>query len=137
MLTHSESETIQFGHELAKGLSTGDVVAFHGDLGSGKTTLIKGIIAALSGSKEREIQSPTFTYMNLYEGPVQIFHFDLYRLQKEATFLEMGFLDFLENQGISLIEWPSRIPSLLPKEALHITLSSEGATKRRIDVQKS
>lgn len=133
--SYSATETIAFGRKLADSLVPGDIVAFHGDLGAGKTTLIKGIIHALVGSEEREIQSPTFTYMNPYDGKVPVFHFDLYRLKKEADFLKLGFLDFFEQEGICLIEWASRIPSILPKNTLHVTLTTEEATIRRIDVQ--
>ncbi len=134
MFLQDEAETLAFGRNFGRELIFGDIVAFHGDLGAGKTTMIKGIIHALTGIEEREVQSPTFTTLNLYDGPPTIYHFDLYRMSNSQEFIEKGFLDFF-GDGICLIEWPERIPSLLPEGAIHVTL--EGNVGRRIDVQKS
>lgn len=136
MELRSEGDTIAFGRSIAGQLKPQAVVALYGDLGTGKTTLAKGMISALTGFETREIQSPTFTYMNLYDGNPPLYHFDLYRLDGMERFLEMGFLDFLEGDGITLIEWPERITPLLPKETLkiHLKHTEEG---RRADVQNS
>ena len=141
MLASCEEEMLHFGEMFAKELSPGAIVALHGDLGSGKTTLIKGVIHALTGINKHTIQSPTFTYMHTYTGPFPIYHFDLYRLKNEEKFLEMGLLDFFDSEGVCLIEWPIRIESLLPKHPknnmVHIYLTHAGENKRRIDVQHS
>jgi tRNA threonylcarbamoyladenosine biosynthesis protein TsaE len=131
----SEAETIQFGRELALKLEEGAIVALHGDLGAGKTTLAKGMIAGISSTEVRNIQSPTFTYLNIYEN--SIYHFDLYRLKGADDFIQLGFLDFLGDRGICLIEWAERISSLLPEGIIHVQLSHLGEGMRKIDVYQS
>lgn len=137
MIASTEEEMIEFGGELAQQLKRGAVVALHGDLGAGKTTLAKGVIAALTSISTPEVQSPTFTYLNIYEGELPIYHFDLYRLKSHEDFIQLGFLDFLGENGICLIEWAERIAPLLPPLTLHVELSHVGEGKRKIDVYKS
>ncbi|NGX37405.1 MAG: tRNA threonylcarbamoyladenosine biosynthesis protein TsaE [Chlamydiae bacterium] len=137
MLLKTESETEKFGSELALKLKPRDVVALHGDLGAGKTTLVKGIVEMLASVSKREIQSPTFTYLSIYEAQTPIFHFDLYRLKDHNAFIQMGFLDYLNEEGICLIEWPDRIASLLPEHTLHIKLVHFEGSRRKIDVYKT
>lgn len=121
MFTHTEKDTLTFAKEFSFTLKPGDIVALHGDLGAGKTTFSKGVISSFSSVLETEVQSPTFTYLNIYEGNLVIYHFDLYRLKNEQEFIAMGFLDYLgEVDGICLIEWPNRITGLLPKGTQHI-----------------
>jgi len=134
MITHEPSATQRFGGQWAKTLKPSATIALHGDLGSGKTTFVKGIVAELMGIPFDAIQSPTFTLMNLYEGPLPIYHFDLYRLKSAEEFVAKGFVDFFESDGICLIEWPDRIASLLPKTTQHVTLSHVDEQTRRIDV---
>lgn len=132
-----EEETIQFGRELAQKLEEGAIIALHGDLGAGKTTLAKGVIAEICGAELRNVQSPTFTYLNIYESELPVYHFDLYRLKGADNFIQHGFLDFLGNRGICLIEWAERISSLLPEGIIHVQLSHLGEEMRKIDVYKS
>lgn len=132
MITQKSAETLQFGRDFARKVPAGAVLALYGDLGAGKTTLAKGFISALTSLPETEIQSPTFTYLNIYDE--RVFHFDLYRLKGENDFVEMGFTDFLSKEGICLIEWPERIEKLLPKETIFIELFHEKNGKRRIHV---
>ncbi len=136
-ILHSEEETTQFGESLALSLNGGTIVALHGDLGAGKTTLVKGVIAQLAGVTKRNVQSPTFTYLNIYDCHPPIYHFYLYHLKGENEFIQLGFLDFLEEKGICLIEWADRIGSLLPAGTIHVTLSQIGEGRRKIDVYKS
>ena len=137
MLLNSESETELFGNELALKLKPGDIVALHGDLGAGKTTLVKGIVETLAAVSKREVQSPTYTYLSIYEASFPLFHFDLYRLKDDKAFIQMGFLDYLNEEGICLIEWPDRIASLLPERTLHVKLSHFEGNRRKIDVYKT
>lgn len=115
-------DTEYLGSELSKDLKKNDLMAFFGEVGAGKTTLIKSIVSALGFSKN-EVTSPTFTYMNIYEGIIPIFHFDLYRINNENDFLEKGFDEYFDNEGICLIEWAEKIPLLLPKHTKKIYLS--------------
>ncbi len=134
-LTKTDAETEKVGKKLALQLKPKDVIALHGDLGAGKTTLVKGIVQALTSINKREISSPTFTYLHIYEAKeFSIFHFDLYRLKNAEGFLEMGGVDYLDGSGICLIEWPDRITSLLPQTTRHLFLSHHEEGKRRIDV---
>lgn len=132
-LSRSANDTETFGHRLAKSLKPGGIVAFYGDLGAGKTTLVKGVINELTSVESQKINSPTFTYLNIYGD---VYHFDLYRLKDHHEFIKMGFLDYLEGEGIVLIEWPTRILPLLPKDTTHVRLSYEGKDQRMIDVHK-
>jgi len=136
-IVEGEDETIQFGRELALNLEEGAIVALHGDLGAGKTTLAKGMIAGICGDELRNVQSPTFTYLNIYDSKPTVYHFDLYRLKGTDDFMQLGFLDFLGDRGICLIEWPERISGLLPVGSIHVQLSHLGEEMRKIDVYKS
>lgn len=133
-VSYSAEETHQIGASLGLKLPLGCVVTFSGDLGSGKTTLIRGLIESATNTSAREICSPTFTYLNIYTGDKTIYHFDLYRLKRENDFLNAGFADFLGGTGICCIEWPEIINGLLPQARIHVTLSycDEGARKIEI-----
>lgn len=134
VFSSSLEETQLLGQSLASTLLPNQVVALHGDLGAGKTFLAASIIASLTKVARREIASPTFTYMHMYPGTLPLFHFDLYRIPSAAVFLQMGFAEYFDQGGICLIEWPEKIASLLPPDALHVYLHHEGETRRRIDV---
>lgn len=126
-----EAQTARLASRLARAARRGDVIALHGDLGAGKTTFARAFIAALSGMPV-EVPSPTFTLVQIYEtAPLQIWHFDLYRLQRAEEAYELGFEEALEH-GVSVIEWPQRLGHLLPAESLHVELlSSSGPGARR------
>ena len=115
--------TARLGAALSRRLAAGDVVALHGELGAGKTELARAIIRAAAGDPELIVPSPTFTLAETYDtalGP--IWHFDLYRLDSPEQVWELGFEEALAD-GISLIEWPERIGSLLPERRLDVTLT--------------
>lgn len=118
----SVENTKEIGRSIAKKLEKGSIVAFLGNLGAGKTSLIKGLVNEINSTKEDEISSPTFTYLNIYPGQVDIFHFDLYRIKNEEQFLAMGFEEYFEKEGICLIEWSEKITSLLPSGTLVVHL---------------
>lgn len=110
----SPEYTKALAKEWAKKLGKSAVVLLEGELGSGKTTFIKGLAQDLGNIPETLIQSPTFTYMHIYEGGrLPLYHFDLYRLKGPDEFLQLGFDEYLEGNGISCIEWPERIATLL------------------------
>jgi tRNA threonylcarbamoyladenosine biosynthesis protein TsaE len=132
ILLSSQEEMMQFGKKVASSLSSNTVLAIQGDLGAGKTTFIKGIVAATLEISPSTINSPTFTYLNIYQGQPTFFHFDLYRLKNEEDFFRLGFVDFLDAGGICCIEWPERIQKILPKETVWIHLSYQDATKRML-----
>ncbi len=135
-LTHSAAETIDAGTEIAKKLGHRNVICLFGDLGAGKTTLIKGIQAyfAPNTAEKNPANSPTFVYLNIYEGQIPIYHFDLYRLRDADEFLGMGFDEYLFMEGVCCIEWSERITALIPSDCVRITLTHSGGDTRRIFV---
>lgn len=128
----SSEETKQLGQGIAPFLRPGVVLALSGPLGAGKTTFVQGIASAL-GIQE-PVSSPTFVYLNLYQGTYPLYHFDLYRLKKSSDFLALGFEEYLEADGIAVIEWPERIGSLLPPSSL-IFLFEQNEKERRVTIQ--
>lgn len=120
-----EAETERLGEDLAQALKAGDVLALHGDLGAGKTTLARSLIRALADDTGLDVPSPTFTLVQAYEGRVPVHHFDLYRLASADELRELGLDEALE-RGAALIEWPDRAGDLLPAETLHVTLTHQG-----------
>jgi len=123
IITKSPEETMQFGSELACKLKEQDIVALYGDLGSGKTQVVKGICGRLG--IEEIVNSPTFIIVNEYTSAsgVNIYHFDLYRMRTEEEVLAIGFDDYLNSRGIILIEWPEHDERLLPKSTIRIHLA--------------
>jgi tRNA threonylcarbamoyladenosine biosynthesis protein TsaE len=112
-----EQATKDFGKTLAAHLDGGDIVALSGDLGAGKTTLVKGIAAGLGVAKD--ITSPTFTLMNVYDGSPALVHIDTYRLEHEQELRDIGVEDYLgAPDAICVIEWPEKLPTLLANKKL-------------------
>jgi len=134
IITNSAKETMQIGINLSKKLKKGSIIAFFGDLGAGKTTLIKGIVNAFSDSEKIKINvnSPTFVYLNIYEAKKTIYHFDMYRIKNKEEFYELGFEEYLSSNGICLIEWAENIIDILPKNSLIIKMDNLSEFKREI-----
>lgn len=119
---------LRLGGALATLIVAGDVVALHGDLGAGKTTLIRGLVQALLGSDE-EVPSPTYTLVQIYDcEKVQVWHFDLYRLETSEGVLELGWEE--TPAGAMLVEWPERAGAFLPTDRLDIFLAFAGEGRR-------
>ena len=133
--TTSSEETHLLGKAVAKRLFPGAVVALCGDLGAGKTTLIRGIAEEIGGIDSRTICSPTFTFLNIYSGNLSIYHFDLYRLPSAAEFFNAGFDEYFQAGGICCIEWAEKIQEYLPLFTLFLHFSYSGVTQREIDIQ--
>ncbi len=122
IISNSAEETEQFGHKLAQQLKPGDVLAFFGDLGSGKTTLIKGICNGLE--VEADITSPTFTLIHEYSGRLPVYHFDFYRIANSREVWELGGDEYFSGEGVCLIEWADKIQDFLPESRIEIHLSN-------------
>ncbi|MCP5366646.1 MAG: tRNA (adenosine(37)-N6)-threonylcarbamoyltransferase complex ATPase subunit type 1 TsaE [Hyphomicrobiales bacterium] len=125
-----EAATARLAQSLARVARVRDVIALRGDLGAGKTALARAFIRAL-GDPDEEVPSPTFTLVQHYDtdaGPVV--HFDFYRLNTAEEAYELGLEDAFA-EGISLIEWPERVPGLLPRDRLDVTLAIRGKRARR------
>ena len=119
-ITHSAAETEAAGRAFATALHSGDVVACFGDLGVGKTAFTRGVAAGL-GCQGR-VTSPTFTIVNEYDGPIPLFHFDMYRLSGEDDLFDIGWEDYLDRQGVCLVEWSERIAGALPPETIRVDI---------------
>ena len=129
--THSSEETEAAGAHFAATLRGNETVAFFGDLGAGKTTFLKGMISALTGCSPSEITSPTFNYLNIYEGKIPVYHFDLYRIGVNDL-LDIGYEEFFYGKGIAVIEWSERLGELMPEDHWHVKLAHKGENQRRI-----
>lgn len=120
-LSHSVSETEQIAQQFAASLHPGDVVAYSGDLGAGKTAFTRGLARGLGYTGR--VTSPTFNIVNEYNGPVPLFHFDLYRLEGEEDLFDIGWEDYLTRGGICAVEWSQRAPGVLPPETIRVSLA--------------
>jgi tRNA threonylcarbamoyladenosine biosynthesis protein TsaE len=129
--SHTPIETERIGACLGALLTRGDVVALAGELGTGKTTLVRGIAAGM-GFEDGEVTSPSFTLINEYEGPLPLFHIDLYRLEDEKELLNIDFEEYMRGDGVVVIEWADKIHYVVPHESLWITLRYLDSEKREI-----
>ncbi|MDW7678964.1 MAG: tRNA (adenosine(37)-N6)-threonylcarbamoyltransferase complex ATPase subunit type 1 TsaE [bacterium] len=120
--TNSEQETIKLGENLSRYLMPGDVVALLGELGSGKTCLVRGICKGLECADQ--VTSPTFTLINEYRGRFPVYHFDFYRLESEQEIFDLGYEEYFFGDGICLVEWAERALPLLPQNYIEIRLRS-------------
>lgn len=124
--TNSEIQTIEAGYKIGSFLQKGDVIALQGTLGAGKTVITKGIAKALGITQP--ITSPTFCLICEYEGKIPLYHMDVYRLQDEDDFFNIGAEDLLYGNGICVIEWSEKIMSVLPSESIIIRLETDPAS---------
>ena len=130
--TTSAAETEALGRRLARAFAPGDVVALYGDLGAGKTHLVKGIAAAL-GVPPMAVTSPTFTVVNEYAGAdFPIYHLDAYRIEHLDELFELGYEDYFYGEGLCLIEWPEKVEPLLPPHTRRLRLTHAGHDRRHI-----
>jgi tRNA threonylcarbamoyladenosine biosynthesis protein TsaE len=132
--TKNPNETFRLGTQLARYLEEGDILCLFGNLGTGKTTFVKGIGKGLDIS-DKSVHSPTFISMNMYKGRLPLYHFDLYRLEDERELSLIGYEEFLYGDGVSLIEWADKMKSLLPKDCLKIEFEYTDPTTRSITFQ--
>ena len=136
-ITHSEEETIALGKTIAQYLKPGAVLALMGHLGSGKTRLTRGICEGLQ--VQQPVTSPTFVLINEYRGKYPVYHFDFYRLESEAEIWDLGIDEYINGDGICIIEWAEHGLNLLPDSRIEIRLKSafDSATDtiRQIDIR--
>jgi tRNA threonylcarbamoyladenosine biosynthesis protein TsaE len=128
IILSSAEEMLAFGEKIAKSLRPDSVVALTGDLGTGKTTFVQGLARGLKIADP--VQSPTFVTLNLYEGTLPLFHFELYRFKEGADFFKLGFEEYFQKGGVCAIEWPQKIADFLPDDTLHIDLQHYEGNKR-------
>lgn len=135
IITKSEEETIRLGEKLSKGLKPGDLVALSGDLGAGKTTLVKGIAKGLGVADYRHVNSPSFVLVKEYKGKLPLYHFDIYRLNKLKDIEDIGYEDYLGRRGVVVIEWAKKMGRILPKGYLGISLKIKSPNERIINIK--
>lgn len=135
-VSSSTEMTVSVARELASSLKPGDILTLEGPLGAGKTTFTKGLISSLAEIDESEIASPTFTYLSVYEALFPIHHFDAYRIEREEFFAEMGLADYINETSISVIEWPSKIPSYTLAANVQVKIEYVDETKRKIEISR-
>src|SRR6202045_3249042 len=134
--THSAEETIAFGRTLAELLTPPKLVLLRGDLGAGKTTLVKGIAAAFEAAAEEDVTSPTFTLVHEYRGPrANLYHIDLYRIDTPRELETLGLDDLRSDNSILLIEWGEKFPGLIEQPDFEIALERLGENERKIRIR--
>ena len=138
VITHSAEETMAWGKEFASRLHLPVLVLLTGELGSGKTTLTKGIVAGLGAATEEEVTSPTFTLVHVYgraePTAAKVYHGDLYRIQNFQDFETLGLEDIFARPAVVILEWSEKFPLQSPWPRLCLKLEHAGGDKRRIHV---
>jgi tRNA threonylcarbamoyladenosine biosynthesis protein TsaE len=132
--TSSAAETIALGRELARTFPRRAAVLLIGNLGTGKTTLAKGIVEGLGAADPDEVSSPTFTLIHEFGGG-RVYHIDLYRLEEPREVATLGLEEIFEREAVTLVEWGERFPQLMPERRIEIRLSASGDDEREIEVR--
>lgn len=130
IISHSPEETSQIGRQIAVQLRAGDVLALAGDLGAGKTQFVKGVADGMG--VESEVTSPTFTLIHEYPGRLPLYHVDLYRLESEEEVLRIGIDDYMEGDGVTVIEWADKFGALMPRGVRWIHFRALEGNEREI-----
>jgi len=133
IITRNPDQTIKLGIAISGLLQKGDILALFGNLGSGKTTLVKGIAKGLR-VKSRIVNSPSFVLLKEYEGRLPLYHFDFYRIEKPEETYGIGLEEFLFGKGVCVIEWADRIRRILPKQYLRLDLKFLDKDRRKISM---
>lgn len=134
IITHSAEETMRWGREFSKRLNAPMLVLLAGDLGTGKTTLTKGIVSGLGAANEDDVTSPTFTLVHVYGRPAKVYHADLYRIESFHDFETLGMEDMFAAPSVAILEWSERFPLQSPWPQIRIRLEHLGGDDRRITV---
>ncbi len=136
-VSHSAQETFDLGLRLGQQMPVPIVICLFGELAAGKTTFIKGLVQGAAQLDPSIVQSPTFTYLHIYEGQKTIYHFDLYRLRDIDEFLSMGFDEYFDAEGICCIEWSERIAAYVPPDSLQLSFEHLEKDQRLITLTSS
>ena len=126
--------TLLIGKKLGGYMRPGGVIALIGELGAGKTTLVQAIAGGLGISSDAIVCSPSYTLVNEYDGRIPLYHFDFYRLEGADDIDELGFDEYMEGDGVCVVEWADVAPGILPEEHLEIRISITGDETRTLDI---
>ena len=130
-ISNSPAETEAIGRQLAERIDVGAVLALKGELGSGKTLFVKGLVAGLGSSAD--VTSPTFTIAHEYRGGrLPVYHFDFFRLEDSQSLAQLGLDDYFFGDGLSVIEWADRFPEFIPEQARRVFFEIKSETQRAI-----
>ena len=135
IVSASAEATEAAGERLGRTLGPGAVVALTGELGAGKTCFIQGLVRGLGAAVRAT--SPTFVLVNQYKGRVPIHHVDAYRTQSLTEMIDLGLLELMSGEGVTLIEWADKLRSLLPPDAIHVSIRGVGDEPRQITIHLS
>lgn len=135
-VTHSPEETVHFGREMAVHLQPPCLVLLEGDLGAGKTTLVKGIVAGLGAASEDEVTSPSFTFVHEYGSLGRVYHVDLYRIEAARDLATLGWEDLLSQAATVLVEWGEKLGDNAPLPCVRIRMEHQESDNRRILVER-
>jgi tRNA threonylcarbamoyladenosine biosynthesis protein TsaE len=130
IITKSPEETKKLGKEISKLVKPGDLLAFYGELGAGKTCFIQGISEGLE--VKDYVTSPSFTIINEYQGKIPFYHFDVFRVSNIEEIIELGYEEYFYGEGLTVIEWAEKIENLLPKDHLKIEIKFKNIYERKI-----
>ena len=131
--TNSPEQTELLGKKLAARLNPGDVIAYYGDLGAGKTAFTRGLARGLD-CRDR-VTSPTFTIVNEYQGRIPLFHFDMYRLGGEDELFDIGWEDYLARGGVCAVEWSENVEGAFYGDEIRVVFEKTGENSRRIRIE--
>ena len=132
-----EQQTYEFGQQIGREAQPGSVYCLVGNLGTGKTIMAKGLAVGLG--IEEDIVSPTFTIVQEYQGRLPFYHFDIYRIMDEDELFEIGWDEYVNGNGVCLVEWADQVPEAIPPEAIWLTIEkdlSKGVAYRKITVSE-
>ena len=131
-ISNSPEDTMSLGRKISKSLEPGEIIGLNGNLGSGKTTFIKGILKGLN--YKSDVTSPTFSLVNEYDADLKVIHIDFYREPNIKRWKDIGFEEIIYNNDIILIEWSNLIPEILPEEIKIFTFFHLDINKRKINL---
>lgn len=135
-VTHSPEETVTLGRELAPRFQPPCLVLLEGELGSGKTTLVKGIVSGLGAAREEEVTSPSFTLVHEYGAARKVYHADLYRIEGAGDLATLGLDDLLDGDCTVLVEWGEKLGDNPPTPCVRIRMEHLGSEERRVVVER-
>jgi tRNA threonylcarbamoyladenosine biosynthesis protein TsaE len=132
-LSRSEKETFKKGKEFARTVKPGDVIGMFGELGSGKSVFTRGVLHGL-GIQEKYIASPTFTLINVYQGKLPVYHFDVYRLEGPDELDGLGYEEFFFGDGVAIVEWADKVENHLPRKYIKVSLKVVSENGRLVTI---